>query len=87
MGANGREYSRADVEYRKVKAQEIAKLRLNGESVTLIGDLIYNAEEVQKALYARDEAEAMYKTAQENINAIKIQIRVLEDQINREWAE
>lgn len=87
MGKYGRDYAKADVEYRQAKAQEVVRLRINGESVTLIGDLVYNSEDVSNALYNRDQSEALYKTAQENINAIKIQIRVIEDQISREWAE
>lgn len=35
--------------------------------------------------FKRDVAEVMYKTAQENVNSIKLQIRILNDQISREW--
>lgn len=87
MAEKGREYAAADVKYRTEKAKEMARLRAAGEPVTLIGDLIYNSEIVCEALGNRDQTEALYKTAQENINAIKVQIRVLEEQVKREWAE
>ena len=35
--------------------------------------------------FKRDVSEAMYKTALENINVLKLQIKILENQLEREW--
>ncbi len=53
--------------------------------VTLIQQVVYGVPEVAEKRYKRDIAEAMYQTAQENINSIKLQMRVIEGQLNREW--
>ena len=51
--------------------------------MTLIDKVVYG-DCADKRL-KRDIAETMYKTAQENINSIKLQIRILDNQIAREW--
>lgn len=38
-----------------------------------------------KQAFKRDTAEVMYDTAKEHVNALKLQIRVLDAQIAREW--
>jgi hypothetical protein len=53
--------------------------------VTLINQIIYGVPEVAKKRFERDIAETMYNTAQEKINTLKLQIRILESQIQREW--
>ena len=42
-------------------------------------------EDVQKALLERDCTEVLYDTCLEGINATKLQIRVNEAQLEREW--
>lgn len=86
MGKYGREYARADVEYRKAKATQTAILKNKGTPVTLIKDLIYEDDDLSHKLEMRDQAEALWKTSQEHINALKIEIKVIQGQIDREWA-
>ena len=54
-------------------------------AVTLINQIIYGIPEVANKRFKRDVAEAMYNTAQESINVLKLQIRVLENQLSREY--
>ena len=63
-------------------------LKLRSEKampVTLIQSIIYGVPEVADLRFKRDVAEATYKANQEAINTIKLQIRILESQISREW--
>lgn len=83
MGKYGREYAEAERDYKVALAKEAMKLKADGMPVTLIDKVVYG--KVAEERFKRDSAEIMYETSQENINALKLQIRVLESQINREW--
>lgn len=82
----GREFAETERDYKITLRQEALKLRAEKNMpVTLIQQVVYGVPEVADKRYKRDVAEAMYQTAQENINSIKLQIRVIEGQLNREW--
>lgn len=82
----GREFAEAERDYKITLRQEALKLRAEKNMpVTLIQQVVYGVPEVADKRYKRDVAEAMYQTAQENINSIKLQMRVIEGQLNREW--
>ena len=81
----GNEYAETERDYKITLRQEALKLRTDGMAITLINQIVYGVPEVANKRFKRDVAEAMYKTAQENINSIKLQIRVIENQLNREW--
>ena len=73
-------------DYKITLRQEALKLRTEKDMpVTLIQQVVYGVPEVADKRFKRDVAEAMYNTAQENINSIKLQIRIIESQLNREW--
>jgi hypothetical protein len=83
----GREFAETERDYKITLRQEALKLRTEKDMpVTLIQQVVYGVPEVAEKRYKRDVAEAMYQTAQENINSIKLQMRVIEGQLNREWA-
>lgn len=83
MGKYGREYANAERKYKVELAKTALRLREQGMPVTLIDKVIYG--KVANERFDRDTAEVMYKTAQEHINAIKLQIRILDNQIDREY--
>lgn len=83
MGKYGREYADAERAYKVALAKKALELRDRGMPVTLIDKVIYG--KVADERFERDTAEVMYKTAQEHINAIKLQIRILDNQIDREY--
>lgn len=86
MAKYGKEYAEAEKNYKVVLRQEALKLRAEKNMpVTLIQQVVYGVPDVADKRVKRDIAEAMYKTAQENINSIKLQIRILEAQLQREW--
>lgn len=82
----GIELAETEKDYKITLRQEALKLRQKkGMPVTLISQIIYGVPEVADKRFKRDVAETMYNTAQENINSIKLQLRILESQIQREW--
>lgn len=83
MAKYGKAYAAAERDYKVALSQEALKLRAEDMPVTLIDKVVHG--KVADKRFNRDTAEVMYKTAQENINALKLQIRVLEGQIAREW--
>lgn len=85
MGRYGREYAQAEHDYKIELAKEAIRLREKDIPVTMIQLRIYGTGDVPKKRFERDKAEVMYDTAKENINAIKLKMRLLEAQIDREY--
>ena len=81
----GNEYAETEMNYKITLRQEALKLRADGMAVTLINQIVYGIPEVANKRFKRDVAESLYKTALENINSIKLQIRVMENQLDREF--
>lgn len=82
----GTDYAEAEREYKITLRQEALKLRAEkGMPVTLIQQVVYGVPEVADKRFKRDVKEAVYQANQEAINSIKLQIRVVESQLNREW--
>ena len=82
----GRELAEAEMNYKIALRQEALKLKTDGMAVTLINQIVYGVPEIAKKRCDRDIAQTMYTVAQENINSIKIQLRILEGQLQREWS-
>lgn len=86
MAKYGRELAEAESDYKIMLRQEALKLRNDDNmAVTLINQIVYGIPEVANKRLKRDIAETMYKTSQEYINTLKLRIRVLESQLQREW--
>lgn len=85
LGKRGRAKAEAEADYRVALAQEMLKKREDGFPATLIGDLCRGEKHIAKLKFERDVAETMYQAAMEAINTYKLGIRVLSDQIDREW--
>ena len=81
----GNDYAEAYTNYRIKLAQELVKLRDEGMPVTLAYDVARGKQEIAKAKFNEISKEAIYKANQESINALKLQIKVLENTLEREW--
>ncbi len=82
----GTAYAEAERDYKITLRQEALKLRSEkGMAITLIQQVVYGVPEVADKRFKRDVAEAIYRANQEAINTIKLQIRVLEGQLSREY--
>ena len=82
----GTEFAEAERDYKITLRKEALDLRAEkGMPVTLIQQVVYGVPEVAKMRFQRDVKEAVYQANQEAINSIKLQIRIIESQLNREW--
>lgn len=84
----GTDFAEAERDYKITLRQEALKLRAEKNMpVTLIQQVVYGVPEVANKRFNRDVKEAIYQANQEAINSIKLQIRVIEGQLNREWCQ
>ncbi len=82
----GTEYANAERTYKMTLRTEALKLRADkGMPVTLIDKTVYGIPSVADARFNRDVKEAVYRANQEAINSTKLQIRIIDSQISREW--
>ena len=82
---NGTEYAQAEKDYKILLRSECLKLRDAGMAIGLIDKTCYGIPSVAEARFKRDVAETVYKANLEAINSIKLQLRLIEAQISREW--
>ena len=82
----GQEYAKCYKDYRIKVAQELLQLKADGMPVTIAYDIARGKEEVANAKEKEIISECMYKSCQEAINTYKLQIKILQEQINKEWS-
>lgn len=82
---NGTAYAEAERDYKVLLRQECLKLRDEGMAIGMIDKTCYGIPSVAEARFRRDIAEVVYKANQETINSIKLQMRLIENQRNREY--
>lgn len=82
---NGIAYAQAEKEYKMLLRQECLKLRDEGMAIGMIDKTCYGIPSVAEARFNRDVAETIYFANKEAINSIKLQLRLIENQIQREW--
>jgi len=81
---SGTAYAEAERAY-KVKLRETAlRLRSQDMAVGMINMTVYGVPEVAELRFKRDCCEAVYKANVEAINAIKLEIRIINEQLSRE---
>lgn len=84
---NGTAFAQAEKDYKIKLREEILKLRDEGTAVGIIDKICYGIPTVAELRYKRDICETVYKANQEAINSIKLQLRLIEGQIQREWGQ
>lgn len=82
----GTEFATAEKEYKQKLREEALKLKSEGMAVTLIDKVIYGAPDVANLRFKRDVCEAVYNANQESINVLKLNIRIIESQLQREYS-
>ena len=85
LRSNGTAYAQAERDYKVLLRSECLKLRDEGMAVGMIDKTCYGIPSVAEARFKRDVAEAVYRANQEAINSIKLQLRLIENQIQREY--
>lgn len=85
LGVRGRAHARAERDYRVALSKKILEYRAEGFPVTIIPDICRGDPEIARLRFERDVALTVYESAKEAINGYKLQIKVLDAQIAREW--
>lgn len=85
MGVQGQELSEAERDYKVALQQAALRLRDEGMAATLINLTVYGVADVADLRQKRDFAKSRYDVTREKIMALKLNIRVLENIIEREW--
>lgn len=81
----GTAFAEAERTYKTALMQEALKLRDSGMAIGMIDKVIYGVASVANARFNRDVSEAVYKANMESINAIKVLIKVLMNQYDKEY--
>ena len=81
----GSEYAKAYTDYRVALAKELVRLKNEGYAITLAGDIARGNPDIAKLKFKEISTEAIYKANLESINAIKLALKIIDGQIDREW--
>ena len=85
LGKRGKAYAQAEMDYKIALAKKILEERDKGTPVTIISDICRGSPSIAKLRLERTCAEVVYKSAMEAINGYKLQIRMMDSQLSREW--
>jgi len=83
---NGDALAEAERDYQIAKSQTVLRMKEQGCTITEIGLSIKGKEGVAEKMFKRDVAQVMYDANKEHINVVKLQLRIIESQIEREWS-
>lgn len=81
----GREYAKAYRDYRVMLAKELLRLKADGMPVTIAYDIARGKPEIADAKEKEIIQESLYDSCKEAINTYKLQIKILQEQINKEY--
>lgn len=84
---SGTAKAEAEKEYKIKLREEALKLRTEGMPISLINQIVYGVPVVAELRLKRDIADTVYQANLEAINSTKLQMRVIENQIEREWGQ
>ena len=82
----GSEYAKAYTDYRVALAKELMILKEKGYAITLAGDIARGKPEIAKLKFKEISTEAIYKANQEAINSTKLKIKIIQEQLNKEYS-
>lgn len=81
----GSDYAKAYTSYRMALAKELMILKDEGFAITLAGDIARGKPEIARLKFQEISTEALYKANLESINCLKLEIKILQEQVNKEW--
>lgn len=85
LSKTGQDYGKAFTDYRIALSKELVKLKEEGYAISLAENIARGKTEIAKLKYEEISKEAIYKANLEKINAIKLRIKVLTNQYDKEW--
>ena len=84
---NGVRAAQAEAEYQTAKAAAALTLRDAGHPIGMIELMIRGQKGVSEKRLIRDIEKVNYDVNREHINTVKLQLRMIEAQIEREWGQ
>ena len=85
LRALGTSYAAMEKDSKVLLRQEVLKMRDAGMAVGVIELTCYGIPSVAEARFKRDTALTVYEACKEAIQSLKLQIRIIESQIQREY--
>lgn len=79
------EKAKTEADYKMLLRQEALKLRADGMAQGTVEMTVYGLENVAEAKMKRDIADETLKACYETLQVIKLEIRIIENDINREY--
>lgn len=76
--------AKSEYEYRVALSKEILIQREDKIPVTIINDIVKGKEEIAKLKFQRDYHDTLYDAAREKIQATKLELRIIDNQLNAE---
>ena len=86
LANEGQKLAESERNYKIALRQEVLKLRELGMAVGIIDKIVYGVPDIADLRFNRDVAETLYKTALEYLNTLKLEIRVIQSQVDKEWS-
>ena len=86
LANNGYDLAAKERDYKIAINKKALELRAEDTPVTLINTIIYGYEDIAALRFNRDTAQVKYNANNEYINTLKLQIRILENQLGREYS-
>jgi hypothetical protein len=78
-------YATAERKYNIEKTKKAFLWQDQGIKATFIAEFIRGDEEIAHLKWERDCCEVLYDSAKDYINGVKLELRLLESQLEREW--
>lgn len=85
LAQNGYKLAECERDYKIAVNKKALELRSQDVPVTLINQVIYGYEDIAKLRFERDTSQVKYNANLEYIQTIKLMIRILENQLSREY--
>lgn len=82
---SGTAYAESERDYKLKLREECLRLRSEGMAIGLIQMTAYGIPEVAELRFKRDCCETIYEANKDAINAIKLEIRIINEQLMREY--
>jgi len=84
---SGTALAEAERTYKLKLREECLRLRGQEMPVTLIDKVCYGIPEVAELRFRRDCARVVYDANMDAINALKLEMRIISNQLQREWGQ
>lgn len=85
LRTSGTSKAETERDYKIALTQEALIMKDDKSPVTFISLVIYGVRHIAELRFKRDVADVIYQANLESINSIKLQLRILDEQLSREW--